>query len=603
MLNININLVKNNTYISKYFIKISMKILVSVFLLSLWFCNLANSQINTPDTCKIPFGIVTQSSGFAYPYGLMPSNLPISAYKYLSANSFGKSQDAFVAYNSWKQSFAENCGAGVWRVKFDDPTKTVSEGIAYGMLLSAYAADKILFDGLWTYYKNFSNSNSVMHWKTNGCSGIAGFNGATDAELDAAMALIVAECQWPNSSTPYNYSTEATLLINAIKAYEIHPSTYQTINGDGWTFGSSCRNPSYFSPAYYREFAKQVPADSAFWAVSAVNASYAFLTTNRNAVTGLVSNWADPSGNPNSCNGPNEYGYDACRNPWRMATDVLWNNDANAKNMLSKTTVWLKGSSRSCRGPVQQNATSPNSGSHNSLFTSTWAVGAMGGGNQTLLNEFYTESVKLTDASYFGNSIRTIMLFMLSGNFWKPCPKVSYVELADFSVVEKSPGKIEIKFTSSVELENAHFNLYVSNDQLNYVFVKQFLGYQKSSLPTVYNFEEERYINEVIYYKLTFTDRYGIEKELRTVAQYRDAKIEAWLTPNPYENQQIIYISTPDNNPVPVKIVDLKGRIVFDKKDFPANEDFIHTLELPDGMYFLMVTYEKKRYSFKIQKH
>ena len=429
-----------------------------------------------------------------------------------------------------------------------------------------------------------------------------GFNGATDAELDAAMALIIAECQWPTFTVPYDYSSEATALINAIKAYEIHPTTFHTINGDGWTFGSACRNPSYFSPAYYREFAKQVPADSAFWAVSVVNASYAFLNTNRNPTTGLVSNWASSAGIANTCNGPLEYGYDACRHPWRMATDVLWYNDANAKDMLAKTTAWLKGYSTTCRGPVPQNATSPNAGSHNALFTSTWAVATMGGGNQALLNEFYTESVKITDAGYFGSTIRTLMLFMLSGNFWKPCPKISYVELQDFTVVEKTPGKLEIQFISTLELENVHFNLYASNDQTNYTFVKQFSGLQNSTFPVAYVLDDERYINEVIYYKLTFTDSYGVEKELKTVAQYREDKILAWLYPNPYEDQQTIYISAPGNSPLPVKIVDIRGRVIFDKKDFPVNQDFTHNLELSDGMYFLLVIDGKKKYSFKIQK-
>ena len=581
-----------------------MKIRFYFLLILLILSNLGYSQINTPNTCKIPFGITSQSSYSAYPHGLMPTNLPSGTYSYLSTSQAGKSQDALTAYYNWKTKFAEDCGGGFWRVRFDNPNETVSEGIAYGMLLSAYAADKTLFDGLWSYYKNKSNVLGLMHWKTNGCSsGILGYNGATDAELDAAMALIIAECQWPAINSPYDYSSEATTLITAIKNNEIHPSTYQTINGDGWSFGSNCRNPSYFSPAYYREFAKQVPADSMFWAASVVDASYTFLNTNRNATTGLVSNWANQFGAANNCNGPNEYGYDACRNPWRMATDVLWYNDANAKNMLAKTTAWLKGSSKTCAGPVQQNAASPNGPSHNALFTSSWAAGTMGGGNQALLNEFYTETARIADDGYFGNTIRTVMLFMLSGNFWKPCPNVSYVELIDFSAVEKTAGKIEVQFVSKIEIENAHFNLYVSNDQTNFTFVKQFPGYQKSFVPHSYSFDEERYINEVIYYKLTFTDNFGIEKELKTVAQFRDSKIEVSFSPNPYESTQTIYLSAPDDSPLPVRIVDVKGKIVFEQKDFIPNQDFTHQLELPNGLYLLMVTYGKKRYAFKMQKY
>ena len=68
------------------------------------------------------------------------------------------------------------------------------------MLLSVYAADKTLFDGLWLYYKDNLNSNGVMNWKINGCSGVNGANGATDAELDVAFALIVADYQWASTA-------------------------------------------------------------------------------------------------------------------------------------------------------------------------------------------------------------------------------------------------------------------------------------------------------------------------------------------------------------------------------------------------------------------
>ncbi|GAL64937.1 glycoprotein gp2 [Algibacter lectus] len=59
---------------------------------------------------------------------------------------------------------------GRYRIKFDTPSETVSEGIGYGMLLSVYANDKELFDGLWLYYKDFSNNNGVMNWKISECS-------------------------------------------------------------------------------------------------------------------------------------------------------------------------------------------------------------------------------------------------------------------------------------------------------------------------------------------------------------------------------------------------------------------------------------------------
>src|SRR5574344_743189 len=149
---------------------------------------------------KVPFGSNTQ-----YSYGIMPTNLP-------SGGTYGGSQKAADAYNAWKNAYVASC-SGSYRVKFDDGSSTVSEGIAYGMLLAVYADDKDLFDGLWAYYKANVNGNGVMNWKISGCSGVSGSNGATDAELDAAMALIIAAEQWPSGT----YKTVAKSFIQTIK--------------------------------------------------------------------------------------------------------------------------------------------------------------------------------------------------------------------------------------------------------------------------------------------------------------------------------------------------------------------------------------------------
>lgn len=381
---------------------------IKIFFGLLLLAVVARAQINTPAGATMPF-----NSNTGYEFGLMPTNLP-------SGGTYGKSQDAANAYNAWKTSWLESCTDGTVRVKFDVQSETVSEGIAYGMLLSVYAADKTTFDDLYAYYKKWSNSRGVMNWKISGCASVLGQNGATDAELDAAMALIVAEYQWPDATSPYNYATEATNLITAIKNYELHPSSFQTINGDGWGFTNTCRNPSYQSPAYYKQYAGFVPSLESSWN-SAITAAYTLLNANAHTTTGLVSNWSDPNGVPNSCNGQNEYGYDACRNPWRMATDVLWYNDTRGKAICNKIASYTQGvGAGNVRGPIPQAGGTGQY--HNSTFVSTFAAGVMGADAtyQTHLNNMYSENVKIKDGTYFGETLRAVMLFMQTGNFWKP---------------------------------------------------------------------------------------------------------------------------------------------------------------------------------------
>jgi len=143
---------------------------VIAFLCSLLFHAPLLAQINTPPGATIPFGSNTTYPGTH----IMPTNLP-------SGGTYGASQDAADAYNQWKTDYVASCGGTspeVFRVKFDTPTETVSEGIAYGMLLSVYAADKALFDGLWQYYKNNSNGNGVLAYgiEPSSCPAILNIN-------------------------------------------------------------------------------------------------------------------------------------------------------------------------------------------------------------------------------------------------------------------------------------------------------------------------------------------------------------------------------------------------------------------------------------------
>lgn len=405
-----------------------------VFLICCFFSIGAIAQINTPAGAVVPFGANTK-----YAYGIMPQNLPASG-------AYGKSTDAANAYLEWKANYTETCGDGSIRVKFDEPQRTVSEGIAYGMILSAYAADKALFDGLWKYYKKFSNGNGIMHWRIEGCNGPnSGNNGATDAELDAAFALLIAHTQWPNATSPYKYLTEANNLISKIKQFEVNAQGV-AINGDGWGFGDPCRNPSYQSPAYYREFAKL--ADASFWN-TAVTGGYNLINANANATTGLISDWSTQSGEMNTCNpgglgyaATAGYGYDACRNPWRMAQDFLWNGPSDASSAkaicdkLTTKVVAVMGAS-GVRGPLYQNGNLYSGNQHNATFTSTFALPVMATTNQTLMDAMYTEVKNVKDpiqnatlSGYFGNTLRCLSLFMMTGNTWK----VGTTSLPDLNV-------------------------------------------------------------------------------------------------------------------------------------------------------------------------
>ena len=348
-----------------------------------------------------------------YPSGLMAS----------AKNS----QDALDNYNIWKTNFVTACNNGRYRIKFDNPSETVSEGIGYGMLLSVYAADKTLFDGLWLYYKDNVNTNGVMNWKINGCSGVNGANGATDAELDVAFALIVADYQWASAGT-INYKNEAKALITAIKTHEIEANTFVLKPGDQFG-GSQITNPSYFAPAYFRAFGNYTN-DNTFWNAVA-SKCYTIINNNlsqNNAVGGLVSDWCQASGaySPQASGYNKEgktYSYDAARTPWRIAVDYVWNGNAEAKSYLKKSSDFVRvnlGGSSNIKDGYNQNG-SLSGQWHNATFVGAFACAAMGGENQSHLDASYTDLKSLNEPnSYFNQTLKTLYLFLLTGNFYLP---------------------------------------------------------------------------------------------------------------------------------------------------------------------------------------
>jgi endo-1,4-beta-D-glucanase Y len=360
-------------------------LLISIFsLFTFLISNVSVAQINTGSPA-VPFGSNTQ-----YEYGIVPTN--------------ASQQDAIDAYNAWKTNYVESCSGDRYRVLFgpDENYNTVSEGIAYGMILSVYASDKTLFDGLWAYYKQFKNGNGVMDWKISGCDGgVVSTGAATDAELDAAMALIIAAEQWADNT----YTNDARVLIQAIKNTEM-ASDGQTLNGDQWGNTNTCRNPSYQAPAYYTEFAKVDTDNASFWSTTAVNAASTLLLANRNSTSGLVSNWSDNNGTENECGntGSGAYGYgaDACRNPWRMATDFLWHGSnacAAADDINAKLVNFVNGYENQLKGPISDRSVSnPSSGSYVNGSYTTYALAVMTDASaQTSLNKCYTAVASLSD--------------------------------------------------------------------------------------------------------------------------------------------------------------------------------------------------------------
>ena len=105
----------------------------------------------------------------------------------------GPSADAkflVPAYNQWKATFVK--GSKV--IRPENQNDTVSEGIAYGMMIAVAMNDQSLFDSLYGTWKANGTAGSLMTWCLGSGGGSVGTacstsgGSATDADEDAAYA-------------------------------------------------------------------------------------------------------------------------------------------------------------------------------------------------------------------------------------------------------------------------------------------------------------------------------------------------------------------------------------------------------------------------------
>lgn len=324
--------------------------------------------------------------------------------------------DAEAAYQSWKSSWVSDCPDGSLRVKWDNPEKTVSEGIGYGMLLAASWNDRPTFDGLWSYYQSHQNSNGLMGW-LGGCGYSDDPGAATDADLDVAMALIMADCLWPENG----YLEKATSLIATIRNLLLKEdgSHIFLCAGDNWG-GDCCGNASYQAPAYYRIFA-QVTGDSAFWTAAAED-SYYYLDKYNNDSTGLVSDWMDPD--TLQCYAKDAwdwYGWDASRVPWRVAVDYAWNGNILAEQESQTLATFVAdegGPANTCAGYTLDGATC--GGPAVTTFAGAFATSAIAQDQRTV-NTFFQQLGGVANDGYFNQTLSALYLTTAAGRFNPVC--------------------------------------------------------------------------------------------------------------------------------------------------------------------------------------
>jgi endo-1,4-beta-D-glucanase Y len=364
-----------------------------------------------------------------------------------------RNEDVKAIYDKWKSDTVTSDGAnGFRRVKRPnepglEKDSTVSEGIAYGMMLAVFMDDQTLFDDLWQYEQKWLDGNTgLMNWYINAAgtglgSNPSGAGPASDADLDMAFALVMADKQWGGQGKlSKKYLDLAKGQIQAVWSKEFYDWKYLK----PWPQdGAPPINLSYFSPAYHKIFAKidtgnvNQTTKANYWTESA-DAMYTLLAatlnaSNGNDKNGLVPAWSDLSGKPNGgASGgasPTNYQYDSCRTPFRIALDYCWFGDTRARDYVAKTSSFFAGigaksivDGYELNGtPKAQYQTGANAAIQSSAFVGPAAVGAMSNASyQTFVNDAYDVLVKgdaLVGGTYYDESWAALSLLMLTANF------------------------------------------------------------------------------------------------------------------------------------------------------------------------------------------
>lgn len=249
------------------------------------------------------------------------------------------------SWNYYKKIFINADGRVV---DYQRGSITTSEGQAYAMRRSIMMNDKKTFDKTYDWAKNNlqHKNDKLFAWlwglKKIGEGGwIVDQNGATDADVEIAAALILASKIWQQES----YMKDALAIINDIwdKETIVIKDERILVAGVNQKMGKHIEvNPSSFMPADFRIFSE---VDEKHNWQELVNSSYRL--TNLcidNIESGLPPDffYIDKStGAIILVEGKSDFSYDAVRVFYRFYIDYFLTKDSRAEKLLSKSKFFI----------------------------------------------------------------------------------------------------------------------------------------------------------------------------------------------------------------------------------------------------------------------
>lgn len=328
---------------------------------------------------------------------------------------------------------------------------TVSEAQGYGMILVATMAgyDKSAqstFNALYRFYKahpsKANQGTCLMAWQQsdNGKKLVnsGGVCSATDGDIDIAYGLLLADRQW-GSSGSINYKAAAKSLISDIYKYEINKKTYVIQYGD-WVKWSSKNSRDYtgtrssdFITQELRVFAA-VSGNSGWNKV--VNRSYSLISRMNKVYSGnrgLIPDFMyqkDGKYRPEKAYKRESaldggYGYNACRDPWRIGTDYLVNGSSAAGKEVNRLNAWVRKKTSNRPSAIRAGYTLKGTAKANYYdlcFTAPFLVSAVCDssgtkGAQKWVDALWDNVSSKGTTNYYNDTIKLMSMITAGGNW------------------------------------------------------------------------------------------------------------------------------------------------------------------------------------------
>lgn len=395
---------------------------------------------------------VAHAAGPAHPFGSRPLAYAPGAIR---PNHVGQDElDRAVRdfYDAWKRRYLlQACGEGRWLVQIrpegDDDRLTISEAHGFGMLALPLVAGhdpqaKEIFDGMVAYWRDHPSrfTPELLAWSQDrSCRSPEGADSGSDADMDIALGLMLADRQW-GSCGAVDYLGLARTLLAAIKRADIHPSGTYVMLGDwaGYSepYYQNGTRTSDMVPGHWRAFA-ELTGDPVWNRL--IESTYGLVERMQSVYsggTGLLPDFIrDPLTDPapaypyfleDAYDG--SYVYNACRDPLRLSLDFLAHGEPRARTAVARMEEWIRTSTGGVPTAIRSGYEIDGkplswSGYVSMAFVATFGAGAtVDAANQQWLNAIWdlVVATPVGDEGYYEDTLKLLSMIVMSGNWWMP---------------------------------------------------------------------------------------------------------------------------------------------------------------------------------------